>query len=136
MHSIVIICRRTLNRNVLYKVTVEKCFNLVVYSAYPNKKSDFVTEIIITLHNYKKKIMKIKCHETHICPTTQVRPKQKENTKREKMLLHGSISEIFASATPPSHIRFIPSVEYNLLRHQVQVFCTSDITPGEAVVKW
>ena len=85
IHSIVIICRRTLNQNASCKVPVEKCLSLVVFSTYPIKKSDFVTEIMIALHNYKKKIMKIKCHETHICPTTQVRPKQEENTKREKM---------------------------------------------------
>ena len=134
IHSIVIICRRTLNRIALWKIPVEKCFSMLLFSTYPIKKSDFVTEIMIALHNYEKKIMKIKCHETHISPTTQVRPKQKENTRREKMCW--SISEIFASATPPSHIRFIPSVKYNLLSHQVQVFCTSDINPGEAVVKW
>ena len=87
MHSIVITCRRTLNRNALEKckVPLEKCFSLVVFSTYPIKKLDFVTEIMTALHNYKKKIMKIKCHETHhICPTTQVRPKEKENTYREK----------------------------------------------------
>ena len=83
-HSIVIICRRTLNQNALCKVPVEKCFNLVVL-LYPIKKSDFVTEIMIALHNYKKKIIKIKCHETHICRTTQVRPKQKENAQQEKI---------------------------------------------------
>ena len=68
--------------------------------------------------------------------TSTTKAERKHEAGKNLLLLHGSISEIFASATPPSHIRFIPSIEYNLLRHQVLVFCTSDINPGEAVVKW
>ena len=88
--------------NALYKVAVKKCFSLVVYSTYPIKKSDFVTEIMIKLHNCKKKIIKKKCHETHICPATQV------PTKAERKHGVGKNVLLFASATPPSNIRFIP----------------------------
>ena len=100
IHSIVIICRRTLNQNALCKVPVEKWFNLVVL-LYPTKKSDFVTEIMTVLHNYKKKITKIKCHETHICPATQVRPKQKENTQQERICCWNT--EVFPKSSQVQH---------------------------------
>ena len=73
---------------------------------------------------------------TAVYNTSTTKAERKREAGKNLLLLHGSISKIFASATPPSHIRFIPSVEYNLLRHQVLVFCTSDINPDEAVVKW
>ena len=81
--------------------------------------------------------MKKKCHETRSTDNTSTtKADRKHEAGKNVLLLHGSISEIFASATPPYHIRFIPSIKYNLLRHQVPVFCTSDINAGEAVVKW
>ena len=84
IHSIVTICRRTLNQKALCKIPVEKCFNFFAISTYPIKKSDIVTEIMTVLHNYEKKIMKIKCHETHICPTTHKYDQSRKKTRSRK----------------------------------------------------
>ena len=73
---------------------------------------------------------------TAVYNTSTTKAERKHEAGKNVLLLHGSISKISASATPPSHVRFIPSVEYNLLRHQVQVLCTSNINPFEAVVEW
>ena len=81
IHSIVIICRRTLNQNAFYKAL----FQLGCHLHIPNQEIRFCHWNHDRIAQYyKKKIMKRKCHETHSCLQHKYDYSRKKTRSRKK----------------------------------------------------